>query len=137
MSWFVVALALAALAFVGWRQLSTESLTTAGGASLGSLPRGVSPSDLNVVIITLDTTRFDAMGYAGAPGNYAQLKEAGVAMIGWGAFITELVNFVILAWIIFLIVKAANRAMPPAEAPAGPSEVDLLAEIRDELKRRP
>jgi len=43
-----------------------------------------------------------------------------------------------LAWIIFLIVKAANRAMPPApEAPAGPSETDLLAEIRDELRKRP
>lgn len=76
-------------------------------------------------------------GYAGSPTNYAALKAAGVPMIGYGAFITEVVNFLILAWIVFLIVKAANRINPPAEAgPAGPSEVDLLAEIRDELKKR-
>ena len=59
-------------------------------------------------------------------------------MIGYGDFLTQLVNFLILAWVIFLIVKAANKANPPAEAaPSGPSETDLLAEIRDELKRRP
>ena len=75
--------------------------------------------------------------YAGSPSNYAALKAAGVPMIGYGAFVTEVVNFLILAWIVFLIVKAANRINPPAEAaPAGPSEVDLLAEIRDELKKR-
>ena len=89
--------------------------------------------DFNNYFIQLGPTPAD---YAGEPGNYAQLKEAGVAMIGYGTFITELVNFVILAWIIFLIVKAANKASPPAAAPAGPSEVELLAEIRDELKRR-
>ncbi len=76
--------------------------------------------------------------YAGEPNNYAQLKEAGVPMIGYGDFITQLVNFAILAWIIFLIVKAVNKAAPPrAEAPMGPSEVELLAEIRDELRKRP
>src|SRR5687768_11881102 len=56
----------AAAGFMGWRSFSTETLTTAEGASLGSLPRGVAPGDLNVIVITLDTTRFDAMGYAGA-----------------------------------------------------------------------
>lgn len=76
--------------------------------------------------------------YKGDPGDYAALKAAGVPMIGYGDFITQVVNFLILAWIIFLIVKAANKVNPPAEAPpAGPSEVDLLTEIRDELKKRP
>jgi large conductance mechanosensitive channel len=75
--------------------------------------------------------------YAGEPGNYAQLKEAGVPMIGYGDFVTQLINFLIVAWVIFLIVKAANKASPPADVPAGPSEVELLAEIRDELKKRP
>lgn len=75
--------------------------------------------------------------YKGDPADYAALKAAGVPMIGYGDFITQVVNFLILAWIIFLIVKAANRMNPPpAEAPAGPSEVELLAEIRDELKKR-
>ena len=75
-------------------------------------------------------------GYAGGEYDYAALKAAGVPMIGYGDFITQVVNFVILAWIIFLIVKAANKMNPPAETAAGPSEVDLLVEIRDELKKR-
>lgn len=74
--------------------------------------------------------------YKGAPDDYAALKTAGVPMIGYGDFITQVVNFLILAWIIFLIVKAANKVNPPeAAAPAGPSEVELLTEIRDALKR--
>ena len=65
----IAGVAAVALGVYGWRAFSTASLTTAGGASLGALPRGVAPGDLNVVFITLDTTRFDAMGYAGAAGN--------------------------------------------------------------------
>ena len=77
-------------------------------------------------------------GYAGSPDDYAALKKAGVAMLGYGSFITATINFVIVAFIIFMIVRAANRAFNiTAAAPvATPSEV-LLAEIRDELKRRP
>ena len=66
---------------------------------------------------------------------YAALKAAGVAMVGIGAFVTALINFVILAFVIFLIVRQANKLMPPAAAPAGPSEVELLSEIRDALKK--
>lgn len=81
-------------------------------------------------------------GYEGSVTNYAELKEAGVAMIGWGAFLTTIVNFVILGFIVFLLVRWAKKAMEreaakEEEAPAGPSEVDLLTEIRDELKKRP
>ena len=67
---------------------------------------------------------------------YAALKAAGVAMLGYGAFVTAIINFLILAFVIFLIVRQANRMMPakPA-APAGPSEVELLAEIRDALRK--
>jgi large conductance mechanosensitive channel len=78
-------------------------------------------------------------GYTGSLGDYAKLKEAGAAMIGYGAFISAVINFVILAFIIFLLVKAANKAMKKQEEaapPAGPSEVELLAEIRDELRKR-
>jgi len=76
--------------------------------------------------------------FKGDPASYAQLKEAGVAVLGWGQFVTVVINFVILAFVIFLIVRWANRLNRKAEdAPAGPSEVDLLTEIRDELKRRP
>jgi large conductance mechanosensitive channel len=75
-------------------------------------------------------------GFAGDPTNYAQLKEAGVAVLGWGQFVTVLINFLILAFVIFLIVRYANRMRKPADAPSGPSEVELLSEIRDELKKR-
>ena len=64
-----VALALLALGCYGWRAFGTSSLTTVDGAEMGALPRGISPGDLNVVLITIDTTRADAMGYAGAGGN--------------------------------------------------------------------
>ena len=58
-------------------------------------------------------------------------------MIGYGAFLTALVNFLILAFVIFLLVRWANRLVKKADdAPAGPTEVELLTEIRDELKKR-
>jgi large conductance mechanosensitive channel len=76
--------------------------------------------------------------FKGDPASYAALKEAGVAVLGWGQFVTVVINFLILAFVVFLIVRQANKMRKAADdAPAGPSEVELLAEIRDELKRRP
>ena len=63
----------------------------------------------------------------------AAAKEAGANVLAWGSFITAIINFLILAFVIFLIVRQANKTMPPAAA--GPSEVDLLTEIRDSLKK--
>ena len=81
-------------------------------------------------------------GFKGNPESYADLKAAGVAMFGWGEFLTVLVNFVILAFIIFLLVKLVNRltASQEAEAPAAapaptPEDIMLLREIRDSLKK--
>ena len=69
--------------------------------------------------------------------DYAALKEAGVAMFGYGAFITATINFLILAFIIFLLVRTVNRVVRKApDAPAGPTEVEILAEIRDELRKK-
>ena len=78
-------------------------------------------------------------GYEGSLTDYAALKEAGAAMIGYGAFITTIINFVILAFIIFLLVRYAKKVMAEfeekkEEAPAGPTEIELLTEIRDLLK---
>ena len=77
-------------------------------------------------------------GYAGPHTDYAALKEAGAAMIGYGAFATAVINFLILAFVIFLLVRAANRLVARKDdaPPAGPSELDLLTEIRDELRQR-
>ena len=75
-------------------------------------------------------------GYAG-PMSYAALKAAGVPMLGYGQFATALVNFLILAFIIFQFVRLATKAMPKADAAEAPAEeVVLLREIRDELRRR-
>ena len=76
-------------------------------------------------------------GFKGDPTSYAALKEAGVAVLGWGQFVTVLINFLILAIVIFLIVRYANRIMKRGEeTPAGPTEAELLTEIRDELRKR-
>ena len=75
--------------------------------------------------------------YHGSMKDYEALKKAGVSVLGWGAFVTAVVSFLILAFIIFLMVRWASKVMrKPEEAPAGPTEIDLLTEIRDELKRR-
>jgi len=75
--------------------------------------------------------------YAGNPASYADLKAAGVPVLGWGQFVTVVINFIILAFIIFLLVRAATKSMKRGEeAAAGPSEIDLLTEIRDELRKR-
>lgn len=78
-------------------------------------------------------------GYEGSLTDYAALKEAGAAMIGYGAFLTALINFLILAFAIFLLVRQANKLMKKQEeappAPSGPTEIELLTEIRDALKK--
>lgn len=75
--------------------------------------------------------------YAGSLSSYAQLKAAGVPLFGWGQFLTVVLNFMILAFIIFLIVKAANRMQlsKTLEDAAPSEEVLVLREIRDSLKQ--
>ena len=77
--------------------------------------------------------------YKGSLSDYAALKKAGTPLLGWGEFLTQAVNFVIIAFIIFLMIRAINKMTPkPVEAPAAePADVSLLREIRDELRRRP
>ena len=75
--------------------------------------------------------------YKGDPTSYAALKDAGVAVLGWGQFLTVVINFLILAFIIFLLVRWAAKLMRRREeAPGGPTEAELLTEIRDELRKR-
>lgn len=79
-------------------------------------------------------------------GEFASLaaaREAGAPVFAYGAFITAVINFLIIAFVVFLLVKMVNKvkaaAEKPAEeapaAPAGPSELDVLLEIRDALKK--
>ena len=75
----------------------------------------------------------------------AEVKKAGVPVLAYGSFMTILLNFVILAFVIFMMVKQINRlkrdepaaaaAAAPAEPPPTPEDVLLLREIRDSLKK--
>jgi large conductance mechanosensitive channel len=98
---------------------------------VGALFGGLDFSSHFMVLGTIPDT------FAGNPANYAELKAAGVPVLGWGQFLTVVINFIILAFIIFMLVRYASKMMKKADdAPAGPSEVDLLTEIRDELRKR-
>ena len=69
-------------------------------------------------------------------------REAGAAVFAYGAFVTACINFLIIAFVVFMLVKAVNRIKAAAERPddvapeveTGPSELDVLLQIRDELK---
>ena len=76
--------------------------------------------------------------YAG-PETYADLTKAGANLFAWGNFLTIVINFVLLAFVIFFMVKAINTARakmdlaaPPAKTP---EDIELLREIRDSLKK--
>ncbi|MFC4668079.1 large conductance mechanosensitive channel protein MscL [Seohaeicola nanhaiensis] len=73
-----------------------------------------------------------------------QARESGAAIFAYGAFLMAVINFLIVAWVVFLLVKGVNKVKDAAikkaeanpESPKRPSEVDLLIEIRDALKAR-
>ena len=80
------------------------------------------------------------------PMTYSDLSEAGAVLFAWGNFITILLNFILLAFVIFWMVKAVNTARkrfekeqeaatPPATPPAPPQDIVLLTEIRDLLQQ--
>lgn len=86
-------------------------------------------------------------GYDGALDNYEQLKEAGVAMIGYGALLTALINFFIVAFALFMLVRSVNKVTEEiqrkqaetedtatdADVPTNP-ELDVLKKILAELR---
>jgi len=78
------------------------------------------------------------------PASLKAAKDAGAPVFAYGSFITAVINFLIIAWVVFLLVKAVNRlkdtmkkeeAAAAAAAPAGPTELAVLLEIRDALKK--
>ena len=75
--------------------------------------------------------------FAGDPANYAALKAAGVPLLGYGQFVTAVVNFLILAFIIYRLIRMAERLRRRGDAEAAPSdELVVLREIRDALRAR-
>ncbi|WOE74264.1 large conductance mechanosensitive channel protein MscL [Alterisphingorhabdus coralli] len=81
--------------------------------------------------------------YTGSMTSFAELKEAGVPLLGYGQFITVIINFLILAFVVFLMVRQANKMIEAAKKeeeaaaePEGPSEKELLEQILEELKKQ-
>lgn len=76
-------------------------------------------------------------GYSG-PMTYDALTKAGVPLFAYGNFLTVTINFLILAFIIFLMVKEINalKRTQPAPPPPPPEQIELLREIRDALIKR-
>lgn len=113
------------------------------GAAFGTIIKSLT-DDVIMPVITLMTgggvdftSKYIVLsGDAPAGASLAAAREAGANVLAFGSFVTAIINFVILAFVIFMIVRQANKLMPPPEvAPAGPTEVELLAEIRDALKK--
>ena len=99
---------------------------------IGLITGGIDFSNLFINLSSVEYTSLKAARDAGAP------------VFAYGSFITAIINFMIIAWVVFLLVKAVNKlkdatakkeAAEAAAAPAAPSELDVLLEIRDALKR--
>jgi large conductance mechanosensitive channel len=95
---------------------------------IGVVTGGVSFVDL---FISLDGTAYKTL---------AEAKEAGAAVFAYGQFIQNIFDFIIIAFCIFLMIKGMNKLKkkeePAPEAPKGPTQEELLAEIRDLLKNK-
>ena len=95
---------------------------------IGKLTGGISFTDL---FVTLSDGQFKTLAAA---------QEAGAAVLAYGQFIQNIIDFIIIAFCIFLMIKGMNKLKkkeePAPEAPAGPTQEELLAEIRDLLKNK-
>jgi len=113
------------------------------GKIVDSMVKDVIMPLISLVIGKIDfSSMFIVLGSIpeGVQRTLPDLAKAGVPVLAWGSFVTVLVNFVILAWVIFLMVRQINRlrrtsAEPAAAEPAAPAEdIVLLREIRDSLQ---
>ncbi len=89
------------------------------------------------------TNKFVVLGSDETFASLDAAREAGAGVFAYGSFIMAIINFLIIAWVVFMLVRAVNKAKDAATkekeaAPAadpGPSEKDILVEIRDALTK--
>jgi large conductance mechanosensitive channel len=102
---------------------------------IGLFTGGVDFTD-NFMVLAGDGTAYDTLVAA---------REAGVSVFAYGAFIMAVINFLIIAFVVFMLVRWVNKVKaaatdpepaPEPEAPKGPSELDVLLEIRDALQKQ-
>lgn len=76
---------------------------------------------------------------AGDFASITEAEEAGAAVFAWGRFVMAVINFLIIAFVVFMLVRSVNKMKKKEEeapaAPAGPTQEELLMEIRDALKK--
>ena len=85
--------------------------------------------DFSDLYITLGPTPTDMAD------NYENMKKAGVPLLAYGHFLTIVINFILLAFVIFLMVKQMNKLKSAEPVTATPEDIALLREIRDALKK--
>lgn len=93
--------------------------------------------DFTNMFVVLGSGKYDSLGAA---------RDAGAAVFAYGSFVNSVINFLIVAFVVFILVKAVNRikqahevraeAEATPQAPAGPTEKEVLIEIRDALIKR-
>ena len=113
-------------------------------AIVGSLVADLINPIISLFMGGIDFSSMHAVLGEGEYTSMAAAEEAGAAVFAYGRFIMAIINFLIIAWVVFLLVKAVNKAKdvnaePEVEAPAedpGPSELDILMEIRDALAKK-
>ena len=91
--------------------------------------------DFSGYYISLNAQQFDTL---------AQARAAGAPVLAWGSFLTAVINFLMIAWVVFLLIKAVNRIedifegddeeVAETQLPKKPTTEDILIEIRDVLK---
>ncbi len=115
------------------------------GKIVDSLVKDVVMPVIGLIVGKIDfSNQFFVLGGIppGVPRALTDLAKAGVPVLAWGSFVTVALNFVILAFVIFIMVRQINRlkrasAEPPAAEPSAPAEdIVLLREIRDSLKKQ-
>lgn len=129
--------------------LKGNVMDLAVGVIIGAAFGKIVDSLVNDIIMPLVSTVFGGLDFSnmfialaevppGTIATYAELKKAGIPMLAYGNFVTIALNFIILAFVIFQMVRFINKLKKaePAPAPAAtPEDVVLLREIRDALKK--
>ena len=110
------------------------------GAAFNKVVTSFTAGIVSPLVGLIFKSNFNDLKYTITEGvvNAEGVVEGEVSVL-WGAFVTNLIDFIIVAFVMFMIIKGINKMKkkeePAPEAPKGPSQEDLLAEIRDLLKK--